>query len=123
MLNKTKIVIPNKYHSMIGEVSDETSSGDGYWAYLEKGFKSTGTGCHIIHEDTQKDLLNELKTIVTCDCEKCTKQEVEADMYVNESHSCDSSSGRYTPCDSGECPFGAEGGMDCRNYCGLGVDE
>ena len=28
-----------------------------------------------------------------------------------------------TPCDYGECPFGAEGGYDCRNYCGIGVDE
>ena len=27
------------------------------------------------------------------------------------------------PCDNGECPFNAEGGYDCRNYCGLGVDE
>lgn len=30
---------------------------------------------------------------------------------------------KETPCDYGECPFGAEGGYDCRNYCGLGVDE
>ena len=28
-----------------------------------------------------------------------------------------------TPCDYGECPFNAYGGYDCRNYCGLGVDE
>ena len=28
-----------------------------------------------------------------------------------------------TPCDYGECPFNAQGGYDCRNYCGLGVDE
>ena len=29
------------------------------------------------------------------------------------------------PCDGadGFCPFDAVGGMDCRNYCGLGVDE
>lgn len=29
----------------------------------------------------------------------------------------------YTPCDYGDCPYNAEGGYDCRNYCGLGVDE
>ena len=23
----------------------------------------------------------------------------------------------------GYCPFGAVGGYDCRDYCGLGVDE
>lgn len=28
------------------------------------------------------------------------------------------------PCDNGgECPFGAVTGYDCRNFCGLGVDE
>lgn len=32
-------------------------------------------------------------------------------------------SDKHTPCDYGDCPFGAVGGMDCRNYCGLGVDE
>ena len=30
---------------------------------------------------------------------------------------------RYTPCDSGDCPYGAWGGMQCRDFCGLGVDE
>ena len=28
-----------------------------------------------------------------------------------------------TPCDYGDCPFNAVGGYDCRNFCGLGVDE
>ena len=28
-----------------------------------------------------------------------------------------------TPCDYGTCPYDAQGGYDCRNYCGLGVDE
>lgn len=29
------------------------------------------------------------------------------------------------PCDNPDsyCPFNAIGGHDCRNYCGLGVDE
>lgn len=30
---------------------------------------------------------------------------------------------KWTPCDNGECPYDAQGGYDCRNYCGLGVDE
>ena len=29
----------------------------------------------------------------------------------------------YTPCDYMNCPYNAEGGYDCRNYCGLGVDK
>lgn len=35
----------------------------------------------------------------------------------------DFKNGNETPCDYGECPYNAEGGYDCRNYCGLGVDE
>lgn len=30
---------------------------------------------------------------------------------------------KYTPCDSGVCPFDARYSEDCRYYCGLGVDE
>ena len=28
-----------------------------------------------------------------------------------------------TPCDYGDCPYNAQGGYDCYNYCGLGADE
>ena len=27
------------------------------------------------------------------------------------------------PCDNGECPYNTESGCDCRDYCGLGIDE
>lgn len=32
---------------------------------------------------------------------------------------------KYYPCDTEpfDCPFNSQGGYDCRNYCGLGVDE
>lgn len=32
---------------------------------------------------------------------------------------------KFYPCDNTDsyCPFGAVGGYDCRNFCGLGVDE
>jgi hypothetical protein len=30
---------------------------------------------------------------------------------------------KTTPCDYGECPYGATGGYHCRDFCGLGVDE
>ena len=33
-------------------------------------------------------------------------------------------SNNYYPCDTLDiCPFNAEGGYDCRNFCGLGVDD
>lgn len=30
---------------------------------------------------------------------------------------------REYPCDWGECPYNANGGYDCRDFCGLGVSE
>lgn len=27
------------------------------------------------------------------------------------------------PCDYGECPYNAQHGYDCYNYCGLGCDD
>lgn len=30
---------------------------------------------------------------------------------------------RETPCDYGDCPFNAHGGLDCFNYCGVGSDN
>ena len=30
---------------------------------------------------------------------------------------------KTTPCDFGECPYGAQYSEACRVYCGLGVDE
>ncbi len=30
---------------------------------------------------------------------------------------------KWTPCDSGECPYDAMYGEHCRVHCGLGVDE
>lgn len=30
---------------------------------------------------------------------------------------------KETPCDYGECPYGAMYGETCRVFCGLGVDE
>lgn len=30
---------------------------------------------------------------------------------------------KTTPCDYGECPYGAMYSETCRVYCGLGVDE
>ena len=30
---------------------------------------------------------------------------------------------KYYPCNTGYCPYGAESTSQCREYCGLGVDE
>ena len=30
---------------------------------------------------------------------------------------------KYYPCDTGYCPYGADHAYQCRDYCGLGVDD
>lgn len=50
--------------------------------------------------------------------------QIEYEFDVDGIRSEDEESENYeTPCDYGDCPYGATGGYDCRNYCGLGVDE
>lgn len=51
----------------------------------------------------------------------CYKIEYEFDIDGIRTE--DEINAKETPCDFGECPFNAQGGYDCRNYCGLGVDE
>lgn len=78
-----------------------------------------------------KDIPNETQIVVTGDdycwfhIEKdgsviCLDVEELDDAYEEENFD---HSDYYTPCDYGDCPYNAEGGYDCRNCCGLGVDE
>ena len=60
MINKTKMIIPKKYHIAIDEVMHDST---GYWIWLNENYYSTETGCQTIREDTQKELLAQLKTI------------------------------------------------------------
>lgn len=53
----------------IREVGDETSSHDGYWLYLRRGW--TWDGCHSVHEWNMKDLLASFKRVEPCDCQEC----------------------------------------------------
>lgn len=78
-----------------------------------------------------KDLSDNTKIVVTGDdycwfhieedeSVVCLDVEELEEAYDNRRESWFISS---TPCDHGECPYDAQGGYDCRNYCGLGVDE
>lgn len=61
MINRTNLKISErKYGHIIDEVMHDST---GYWIWLNENYISTQTGCHSIHECTQKNLLASLKTI------------------------------------------------------------
>jgi hypothetical protein len=49
----------------------EARSGDGYWIDLNRGWCSSTTQCHSLHEDSVRGVLKELSTIVPCTCNEC----------------------------------------------------
>jgi hypothetical protein len=73
--------IPKKYMENITEVYKDS---EGWWAYSKKGYRFEGMGCHTAHEDTQKDLLAMIRTMVPCDCEQCVEIEVEETEVIEE---------------------------------------
>lgn len=55
------------------------------------------------------DNINNVRDMRLADMERSANRRTPCDYLDNDGH--------YT------CPFDAQGGDDCRNYCGLGVDE
>lgn len=72
MKNRTVVNVPKMYHPMIKEIYHDS---DGYWVHTERGFYAAGTdpwpGLHTIHEDTQRELLAQIRAIKPCDCDYC----------------------------------------------------
>ena len=64
--------IPKKYQERIQEIFRDD---DGYWIYLKKGWRKGDDICHTLAEDTQKQLMWELRQTKPCDCEWCTGKE------------------------------------------------
>jgi len=62
--------------SVIKEISDERSSGDGIWVYLKNGLLNDVDGTHCIHEDTWEEVFNKLykPNIVKCNCQGCIEE-------------------------------------------------
>lgn len=68
------------YEHMIEEIEREyDNAGEGdwsYWIYLVEGYCNSYddiNGTHIIHEWRIKDIIPQLKYIVKCDCEECSR--------------------------------------------------
>lgn len=68
MNNQINIKIPKKYQERIMEIYHDE---DGYWVILNKGWCGYEQGCHVIHEDTQHDMLRSIREIEVCDCDAC----------------------------------------------------
>ena len=60
MENTTNIKIPKKYHTAIKEIYKDE---DGYWCILNKGYTSGIDEGRVIHEESAKGLLREIRNI------------------------------------------------------------
>lgn len=82
MKNDTTIKVPKKYQHMIEIIYKDS---DGYWAETKDGYFFPNMECHTAHEDTQTELLAEIRTISVCDCEECKgKTQLEKSETVRE---------------------------------------
>lgn len=72
-----------------------------------------------------KNIPDETKIVVTGDDYCWFHIEEDGSVICLDVEELDDAYEKYddTPCDYGDCPYNAESGYDCRNYCGIGVDE
>ena len=72
MKNTTSIKIPKYLHYMIDEVYKD-SEGRGYWCFSKKGyyFSDMDYGVHIVREDTQKYIIDMIRSLKPCECDEC----------------------------------------------------
>lgn len=68
MDNKTNIKVPNKYEERIKEIYHDD---DGYWVYLNRGWRWDDCESHVIHEDTQQQILRCIRQTEPCNCNYC----------------------------------------------------
>lgn len=68
MNNLTSIRVPKKYQNRIAEIYQDI---DGYWCELSGGWYWDDWSLHVIHEDTQADILRCIRETKPCDCERC----------------------------------------------------
>lgn len=61
----------SRNQNIISSVSDEKSSGDGYWVYLRPGYVCDEL--HLIHENTIAAVKKKFAKIQKCHCEECTR--------------------------------------------------
>jgi len=60
MENTTNIKIPKKYHTAIKEIYRDS---DGYWCMIKEGYTSGIDEGRVIHEESAKGLLREIRNI------------------------------------------------------------
>jgi hypothetical protein len=60
------------FAAMIVDYSDERSLGDGIWVTIgNKLCFTSNPQCHVVHEDTFKELVSELQAVEPCRCKDC----------------------------------------------------
>jgi len=67
--------VPKKYRAFVREMDDETSTDEGFWIYLNRGFADLLFDpfhpSHVIHEDTKREAIRRLSDVTKCTCPQC----------------------------------------------------
>ncbi len=66
---KPRTLTELRAHPEVEDVWDEGLCG--WWLEARPGFTSPGSGCHVFHEDTVRDLCREFNGREPCACEEC----------------------------------------------------
>lgn len=79
MKNTTSIKVPKKYQHMVDDIYHDSEKG--YWCHSENGyyFSEVDYGIHIIREDTQKLLLEMIRSLRPCECKDCIRSDEQSE--------------------------------------------
>lgn len=74
MKNTTSIKVPKYLHHKVDEIFNDPDKG--YWCHSKKGyyFSEADYGIHIVREDTQKHLMDMIRSLRKCDCDECLSE-------------------------------------------------
>jgi hypothetical protein len=60
-----------RYADKIQCVDDDRNNQNGWWVHLKNGWINPQSETHMIHEDTLKQCLAQLREVEPCQCEDC----------------------------------------------------
>lgn len=65
-----KSIIALRADPRVREIDDERVYGNGFWLYLRHGW-SDDADAHVVHADTAAELVEHMRYVRRCDCERC----------------------------------------------------
>ncbi len=77
-----------RYAAKIVDVEDDRGNQNGWWVHLADGWKNSNDPvgvCHIIHEDTLAECVQELRFALPCSCADCVAGLAKAQKKTSDS--------------------------------------